>query len=73
MPGIRMSSRMQPGSRSGADLQKLDAAFIGPHVKARGLEHEPDRAADRVVVIDQMDQPQLFVAHVFASPDGSVK
>ena len=73
MPGMRMSSRMQPGSRLGAALQQLDAALVGAHMKARRLEHEPDRAADRLVVVNQMDQAQLAIIHVFASPLGKVK
>ena len=61
------------GLEVGRSLQQLDAALVGAHMKARRLEHEPDRAADRLVVVDQMDQTQLAIIHVFASPLGRVK
>ena len=73
MPGMRMSRRMQPASRSGAIFQDFAATLICPHLEAAGLEREADRAAHRFIVVDNMNETRFLTAHFFASPLGTVK
>jgi hypothetical protein len=44
-------------------LQEVDAGFIGLDLVAGGLQHETDRAANRRIVVDQMDNALIRAAH----------
>jgi hypothetical protein len=45
-------------------LQKFDSGGVGTNFVARRLEHEAGRAANGLVIVDQMDNP---IAHAWAS------
>ena len=53
--GIRRSSRMQPGSRSGSASRKSSAAAEGMGADLGGAEHEAQRAANVAIVVDHVD------------------
>ena len=73
MPGMRMSRRMQPASRSGATFRISLPLSYDRTWKPLVLSAKPTERRTASSSSTMMDETRFLTAHYFASPLGTVK